>query len=236
MAWTRRRAGLAFALALTLSQLPAPAGGAPTVPESADGARIVRQVFVKAAPRVSARRVGYLPTYTPYTGRSLVVPVIATHRDRNGNDWVKVRLYTRPNGAAGWIPRWITRRTQLAWRIEVSLRRRTVSVYREGALVRRSRVVIGRPGRPTPKGFFYVVDRVRLYNSWSSGVWALPLSAHSNAVKRFDGGDGRVAMHGRGRLRDPVGTAASNGCIRLRDGDIAWLAKRIPVGTPVRVL
>ena len=235
MAWTRRRAGLAFALALTLSQLPAPAGGAATMPETADGARIVRQVFVKAAPRVSARRVGYLPTYTPYTGRSLVVPVIASRRDRNGNDWIKVRLYKRPNGATGWIPRWITRRKQLAWRMQVSLRRRTVSVYRNGSLVRRNRVVVGRSNRPTPKGFFYVVDRVRLYNSWSSGVWALPLSAHSNAVKRFDGGDGRVAMHGRGRLSDPVGTAASNGCIRLRDGDIAWLAKRIPVGTPVRV-
>lgn len=236
MAWTRRRAGLAFALALTLSQLPAPAaGGAVVVPESAEGARIERQVFVKAAPRASARRVGYLPTYTPYTGRSLVVPVIATRKDSEGNDWVKVRLYKRPNGAAGWIPRWITRPTQLEWRIEVSLRRRTVSVYRAGELVRRHRVVIGRGSRPTPKGFFYVVDRVRLYNAWASGVWALALSAHSNAVKRFDGGDGRVALHGRGRLGDPLGSASSNGCVRLRDGDIAWLAKRIPVGTPVRV-
>ena len=235
MAWTCRRAGLAFGLALTLSQLPAPAGGAAVVSEHAAGARIERQVFVKAAPRAAARRVGYLPTYTPYTGRRLVVPVIGSHRDAKGNDWIKVRLYKRPNGASGWIPRWITRPRRLEWRIEVSLRRRTVTVYRGGRVVRRNRVVIGRPGRPTPKGYFYVVDRVRLYNSWSSGVWALPLSAHSNAVKRFDGGDGRVAMHGRGRLSDPVGSAASNGCIRLRDGDIAWLAKRIPVGTPVRV-
>ena len=236
MAWTRRRAGLASAFVLTLALMPAPAGGSTAATEeAAEGVRIARQVFVKAAPRASARRVGYLPTYTPYTGRALVVPVIASRKDRNGNDWVRVRLYKRPNGATGWIPRWITRRKRLEWRIDVSLRRRTVSVYRAGALVRRSRVVIGRPGRPTPKGFFYVVDRVKLYNAWASGVWALPLSAHSNAVKRFDGGDGRVAMHGRGRLGDPVGSAASNGCIRLRDGDIAWLAKRIPVGTPVRV-
>ena len=233
MTWTRRRVGLALALVSALSLVPANVGGAATTSDHADGVQIKRQVFVKAAPRASARRVGYLPTYTPFTARRLVVPVIATRRDRKGNDWVKANLQA-PERIAGLDSRWITKPRRLEWRIEVSLRRRTVSVYRAGRLVRLNRVVVGRPGRPTPKGFFYVVDRVKLYNV-VVGVWALPLSAHSNAVKRFDGGDGRVAMHGRGRLSDPVGSAASNGCIRLRDGDIAWLAKRIPVGTPVRV-
>jgi lipoprotein-anchoring transpeptidase ErfK/SrfK len=205
------------------------------VPEAAEGARIARQVWVKSAPRASARRVAFLPTYTPYTGRQLVVPVIGRKTDRNGNEWIRVRLYKRPNGATGWIPRWITRKRMIDWRIEVSLRRRTATIYRDGKVERRNRVVVGRPGRPTPKGYFYVLDRVRLHNSWARGIWALALSAHSNAVKRFDGGDGRVAMHGRGSLGDPVGSAASNGCIRFRDGDIAWMAKRVPVGTPVRV-
>src|SRR5688572_24236995 len=140
MTWMRR-ALFAIVAVLTLSLLPTWVGQAATVSDHADGARIERQVFVKAKPRASARRVGYLPTYTPFTGKRLVVPVIATRRDRKGNEWVKVRLYKRPNGATGWIPRWITKSMRLEWRIEVSLRRRTVSVYRAGRLVRRNRVV-----------------------------------------------------------------------------------------------
>jgi lipoprotein-anchoring transpeptidase ErfK/SrfK len=225
-----RLAAIAFVAAAFL-----PGTALAAVPESHEGAQIMRQVFVKAAPAAHSRRVGYLPTYTPYTGRALVVPVLAHRNDRNGNAWIKVRLYKRPNGSTGWIPKWITRKRKLEWTIDVSRAKRTVSIYRGGQLVRKRRVVVGRSGRPTPGGRFFVVDRVRLYNAWASGIWALPISGLSNAVKRFDGGDGRVAMHGRGSLGDPLGTASSNGCIRLNDLDIAWLAKRIPVGTPVRV-
>jgi len=39
------------------------------------------------------------------------------------------------------------------------------------------------------------------------GSWILPLTARSDALQQFDGGDGTVGIHGRGRasLLDPLG-------------------------------
>ena len=49
------------------------------------------------------------------------------------------------------------------------------------------------------------------------GPWALHLTALSDVLTTFDGGPGRIAIHGRGgsSLRDPLGTARSHGCIRI---------------------
>jgi lipoprotein-anchoring transpeptidase ErfK/SrfK len=54
---------------------------------------------------------------------------------------------------------------------------------------------------------------------------------------RFDGGDGQVALHGRGgaSLLDPLGSARSHGCVRLANGAIDWIAGHVPVGAPVRI-
>jgi lipoprotein-anchoring transpeptidase ErfK/SrfK len=73
------------------------------------------------------------------------------------------------------------------------------------------------------------------------GSWVLTLTAHSDALTRFDGGDGTVAIHGRGgaSLVDPLGSALSHGCIRLANEEIDKLVDRIGryelPGTPVRV-
>jgi lipoprotein-anchoring transpeptidase ErfK/SrfK len=73
------------------------------------------------------------------------------------------------------------------------------------------------------------------------GSWVLELTAHSDILRHYDGGDGTVGIHGRGgaSLLDPLGTALSHGCIRLANDSIDWLvgtvsAKWLP-GTPVQV-
>jgi lipoprotein-anchoring transpeptidase ErfK/SrfK len=67
------------------------------------------------------------------------------------------------------------------------------------------------------------------------------LSAHSDVLQHFGGGDGTVGIHGRGAasLLDPLGSARSHGCIRLANSSIDWLVRtvgqdRLP-GTPVEV-
>jgi len=66
----------------------------------------------------------------------------------------------------------------------------------------------------------------------------MPLTAHSDVLQRFAGGDGQIALHGRGgaSLLDPLGTARSHGCIRLADSAIGWIATHVPVGTAVLVV
>jgi hypothetical protein len=69
------------------------------------------------------------------------------------------------------------------------------------------------------------------------GPWALHLTAHSNVLDDYGGGEGRVAIHGRSGalLSDPLGSARSHGCIRLDNAAVSWLARRAIEGTPVAV-
>ena len=57
-------------------------------------------------------------------------------------------------------------------------------------------------------------------------------------LQQFEGGPGRVAMHGRGgaSMHDPLGSARSHGCVRMQNRDIAWIAARVPEGAPVSVV
>jgi len=50
---------------------------------------------------------------------------------------------------------------------------------------------------------------------------------------RLDLGDGYF-LHGT-PFKDSIGRAATHGCIRLRDADIAWLYNNVPVGTKVLI-
>ena len=167
--------------------------------------------------------------------------VLRAARDREGRCWLRVRLPSRPNNATAWVSadRVLPRPTR--WRIVVASRARRISVYRDGHRRRRFRVVVGAPGTPTPRGLFSIVDVWRWNPADFLGSYILPLTAHSNVLQEFGGGDGRVGIHGRGgaSLLDPLGSARSHGCIRLSNDAIDWIVRKVGVhglpGVPVRV-
>jgi lipoprotein-anchoring transpeptidase ErfK/SrfK len=124
------------------------------------------------------------------------------------------------------------------WRIVVSTERRTVDAYWNGQQVRSFAAVVGAPGSPTPHGLFAVLERVSTGSpNGFYGSWVLTLTAHSNVYRHFDGGDGRVAIHGRGgaSLAVPLGSAGSHGCVRLDNAAVDWLAAVAVPGTPVEI-
>jgi L,D-transpeptidase catalytic domain len=158
-----------------------------------------------------------------------------------GRCWVQVRLPWRPNDAAGWVNANKVLLEQTRWRIEVSTAARTLTLFRSGVPVRTVSVVVGKPSTPTPTGLFAIVWAIPWYPNDFLGSWVLELTAHSNVLQEFDGGDGTVGIHGRGgtSLLDPLGSAASHGCVRLANDDIDWLVStvgegRLP-GTPVEI-
>ena len=105
----------------------------------------------------------------------------------------------------------------------------------------RTSVVIGAPITPTPQGLFSIVGVWRWNPADFLGSYILPLTAHSNVLQEFGGGDGRVGIHGRGgaSLLDPLGSARSHGCIRLSNKAINWIVRKVGAhglpGVPVRV-
>jgi lipoprotein-anchoring transpeptidase ErfK/SrfK len=167
--------------------------------------------------------------------------VLARPRAADDHCWLRVRLPWRPNSAAGWVDAGKVSLEQTPWRIDVSTARRTLTLYKHGARMGAVRVVVGKPSTPTPAGLFAVTWAIRWHPGSFLGSWVLELTAHSNVLQRFDGGDGTVGIHGRGgaSLLDPLGSARSHGCIRLANQAIDWLVRTIGVhrlpGTPVRV-
>jgi lipoprotein-anchoring transpeptidase ErfK/SrfK len=229
---TRKFLLAAFAAALLV--LPATAH-AVQMPKRDEAVMINRYLMGHAKPSSVSRGTVHLWTNTGYSNRRAVYPVIAHKTAKNGTEWLKVRVVRRPKGVDTWIPAWATTRVWIKYRIVVDLSSRLARIYRSGSLVKRYRVVVGAPNTPTPTGHYYVVDRMRLHTSWANGLWALATSAYSARLKHFDGGDGVIALHARGALSNPVGTAASHGCVRFNNGDIAWMARHIPNGTRIEI-
>jgi lipoprotein-anchoring transpeptidase ErfK/SrfK len=199
-------------------------------------ARIVSPTFART--RLKSRRRGHpVRTATSWSAQPQTLLVL-DHATRDGREWVKVLLADRPNGSAGWVPRnkVVLGRTRF-W-IEVRTRSRRVTVYRDGRRVRRFRAVVGAPGTPTPHTLAAIYERNRQPDPGAFlGPWALSLTALSNVLENYGGGPGRVAIHGRAgaSLRDPLGTARSHGCIRILNRHASWIARRVPVGTPVHL-
>lgn len=213
------------------------AGGAVAAPAKASEiAKIVVPTRATAAPG-SGKILMRLGTQALVAGGPNQLRVTG-HATSGGRDYLRVLLPKRPNGSAGWISAdaAITFTTRYAVRISTGARR--ASVLRSGRVIRTFRVVVGATGTPTPTGEFAISEIVpQAGGGGFYGPFVLTLTAFSNVLEHFDGGPGRVAIHGRGgaSLRDPLGSARSHGCVRVDNGQVSWLAHHLEPGTPVTI-
>ena len=165
-----------------------------------------------------------------------MLPVLELRAGRDGTTWLRVMLPGRPNGRTGWISSRFTKVARTSWRLRVDLSQRRVTVLRAGEQVRTFRAVIGSPSTPTPAGRFFVEETIRFRRDQVGAPYALALSARSAVLEQFAGGPGQIGIHGLGNVGGVPGTAASHGCMRLRDGPIRWLAARMGPGVPVTIV
>ena len=145
-------------------------------------------------------------------------------------------LPDRPNGRSAWINAQRVRLVRTRWRVEIDLSARRITLLRAGRPSRRFRAVVGAPGTPTPRGRFAIYERAAQPDpAGFLGPFALHLTAHSDVLDDYGGGPGRVAIHGRGgaSLLDPLGSAASHGCVRVASAGIRYLARVLTPGVPV---
>ncbi len=192
-------------------------------------------VHTRSAPRVKARKPTKLSVVAPYTGGANVLLVLGARVNREGV-WYKVRLTTRPNDATGWIPAEAVHVKKTPWRVVVHLNSRTMELIRKGKRVGSWKVAIGTPANPTPTGRFAVSEVVKQRNpSGFFGTYIITVSAHSENLSEFDGGDGRVALHGTNQP-GLLGQAVSHGCVRLENGVATRLGRNVPPGAPVDIV
>jgi lipoprotein-anchoring transpeptidase ErfK/SrfK len=226
----------ATAVAASSVEAPAHPTATPSRQNGATVARIVAPVLARSQPdRPDHGRPVRPQTSWSEQPVSLLVLGSAAY---NGREWIKVLLPDRPNGSTGWIPRDLAVLGHTDFWVQVSTGRRTVSVFSDGHLVRRFGAVVGKPSTPTPHGLAAIYERDRQPDPTAFlGTWVLALTISSNVLGHFEGGTGRVGIHGRSgaSLLDPLGSARSHGCIRISNGPVDWMAAHVPVGTPVRI-
>jgi lipoprotein-anchoring transpeptidase ErfK/SrfK len=213
-------------------------GAGPAAPASGRSAADLTETAV-ARPTVdtevftapdAAGPVRVLPARTEF-GSPLALMVV----DDRVPGWLEVLLPTRPNQSTGWIRAdgVEVRRTTIAVRVDLAARRLVVSDA--GNIVLETPVAVGAPGTPTPTGTFFVVDELATGSMSSSyGPFAFGLSAHSEVLTEFAGGDGQVGIHG---TNDPssIGNPVSNGCVRVPNEVAVRLNELLGLGTPVVV-
>jgi lipoprotein-anchoring transpeptidase ErfK/SrfK len=166
-------------------------------------------------------------------GTDEVVLVLGRSKDHEGALWIKIRVPV--TAGTGWVPRSALGEIR---RIDTWLRvdraRLRMTLVKAGKVVFSAPVGIGRPQWPTPKGEFYIRDRLagaalgQIY-----GPLAFGTSARSAVLTDWPGG-GVIGIHGTdepGLLPGRV----SHGCIRLRNADILRLGRMLPIGTPVTI-
>ena len=161
------------------------------------------------------------------------VPLIM-HVLEDKGDWLNVRVNTRPNGATAWIRRSDVAVRRVPNRIVIDVGDRRLTVLHGNDVLTEHEVGVGTPSTPTPLGDFYVDATVHLTKPSVYGVGQLSVSGFSEVHQRFAGGIGQIAIHGTNNPRD-IGTAVSNGCIRMANAAWKLVAALAPNGTPVSI-
>jgi len=236
-------AGLAAACtAVALSAAPAAAATAPRAiasrPTTTEAwtARVLLPVHTRSAPRASARKTSKLAVTAPYDGGANVLLVLAARASRANGVWYRVRLASRPNDAAGWVPAEAVQVKRTPYRVVVRLGARKLELLRKGKVVGRWAVAIGTSANPTPAGRFAISEIVRQQRaSGFFGTYIITLTSHSENLSEFDGGDGRVALHGTNQPQ-LLGQAVSHGCVRMSNPVATRIATTVPAGAPVDIV
>ena len=152
--------------------------------------------------------------------------------DRAGHLWVHVPVLA--NGRTGWVPRQALGVYGVVHtHLFIDLDRLTATLLRDGQPILHAPIGVGRPEWPTPKGEFYIRNKLTRYRSPFYGPLAFGTSARSSVLTDWPGG-GYIGIHGTD-APDLLPGRVSHGCVRLRNEDILELGRLMPVGTPVTI-
>ncbi len=191
-----------------------------------------RAAIARRAPGRRSDAVARVAQLTP-EGTENIVQVLRRAR-RGDRVWLEVRLPAGASGLLGWLPRRaLGGYGFVRTRLVIDRRRLRATLLRNGRPVFRAPVGVGAPGAATPRGEFYVRNRLTRYASPAYGPIAFGTSARSDQLTDWPAG-GFIGIHGTDRP-DLLPGRVSHGCIRMRNEAIRRLARLMPIGTPVTI-
>ena len=164
------------------------------------------------------------------------IPQTFLVEEQRQDGWVRVLLPERPNGSEGWIRQSDLKITQNPYHMTVNLGDHKITVFNGTEEMYSGPVAIGAAATPTPPGKYYI--RVLLQTPDPNSVYgpyAYGLSAHSEVLTEFNGGDGEVGVHGNND-QSVLGKSVTHGCVRMDNEQISKLSKLLPLGTPAEIV
>jgi lipoprotein-anchoring transpeptidase ErfK/SrfK len=109
----------------------------------------------------------------------------------------------------------------LAYSIHVSLSAHTLTLKRNGQIVKAYPIATGKMLTQTPVGVYYIINRAPNPGGPFGSMWLGLSRPH-------------YGIHG---TNDPssIGKSVSHGCIRMYNEDVNELARLVPIGIPVYI-
>ena len=155
-------------------------------------------------------------------------------------DFIEVVLPVTPNDTTGWIQKTdaTTGETETVIIIDISERKAALFIGQD--LIAEAPVAIGAAKTPTPT-VAAIIDTIwerstsETFLPFLYGQRLFGLNKHSETLKAFDGKRPALAIHGTDEP-ELIGTAVSNGCIRMHNNDIAIFAEHVTLGTRVSII
>lgn len=217
------------------------AGGTPAIDPASEGVEVLdrprageirwTRIAIRAQPDRRARVITVMKQFRPDFRRQYVFAT-ARYVEDDGRTWYRVVIPGRPNGRTGWLNAVGVDVTAVNREIRIDRSARRLELWEGERRLVRAKVAVGKRGAETPLGLFYVTWKF-VPDVPILGAYALETSAYSK-LSDWPGG-GIVGIHGT-----PwpwlLGQAVSHGCIRVHNRVILDLRKRVPVGTPVRIV
>ena len=164
------------------------------------------------------------------------IPQVFLVEEQRPDGWLRVLLAERPNGSTGWVRQSDVQLTPNPYRLRVSLGDHKITVFQGTNVIYEGDVAIGKPETPTPPGKYYMRVLIQAPDpNTVYGPFAYGLSAHSEVLTEFSGGDAEVGVHGNNDA-SVLGKSVTARCIRMDNDQITKLSKVLPLGTPVEIV
>ena len=189
-------------------------------------AEISQELPITARPG-GGRVIGSMPEGSRFFGVPHKAWVLdRTDDGRNG----KVTVPYTATPRTGWIRLAGLSLSRTPYAVRADLSRRLLVVLRRGREIMRFPTATGAPDTPTPLGRYFVTDRVPADPAGPFGAFAFGISGVQPLVA--SGWGDQLAIHG---TNDPgsIGTAVSDGCLRVSGRALQRLKPLLDLGTPV---
>jgi lipoprotein-anchoring transpeptidase ErfK/SrfK len=196
-------------------------------------AGVMRRAVVRTKPGLASRIVTTLPTGTT-DGTQNIVLVLSRVDISPRHSWYRVRLPILPNNKVGFVQaRDLSSLFKVNTHLYIYKNSYTAVLKRNGKTVFKTRVGIGKSYWPTPRGEYYIRDKLTRFGNPFYGPVMFGTSARSPTLTDWPGG-GYVGVHGTNQPQLIPGQI-SHGCIRMKNAAILALARMMKVGSPLTI-